>query len=69
MFAVAIPFFVVYLRNPKHWWALIPGGITAVIGLSFLIAEAVAQYVLPVVLIIAGAVILLRHLGRRETAE
>jgi threonine/homoserine/homoserine lactone efflux protein len=40
MFAIAIPFFVVYARDTKQWWALIPGGIMVVIGLSFLVAEA-----------------------------
>lgn len=69
MFAVAIPFFVVYLNNPQLWWALIPGGITALIGLSFLLVEAVAQYVVPILLIIAGAGILVRHLMRSKPSE
>ena len=66
MFAIAIPFFVVYARNPQQWWALIPGGILAVIGLSFLIAEAAVQYVAPAVLVIAGVWILVRMFTRRE---
>ena len=49
LLAVSIPFFVVTVRNPKQWWPLIPGGITAIIGLSFLIAESVAQYVLSLI--------------------
>ena len=69
MFAVALPFFVVYLGNTRQWWALIPGGITAVIGLSFLIAESVAQFIVPIVLIVVGAGILLRQVGRREPSE
>lgn len=33
MFAIALPFFFIYLRSPeKRWWALIPAGITATIG-------------------------------------
>jgi hypothetical protein len=64
LFAVAIPFFVVFARSPRQWWPLIPGGITAAVALSFLIAEAVAQYIVPVVLIIAGAWILVRQMGR-----
>ena len=66
MFAIAIPFFGVYARNTQQWWALIPGGILAVIGLSFLIAEAAVQYVAPAVLVIAGVWILVRMFTRRE---
>lgn len=66
MFAIAIPFFVVYVRNTKQWWALIPGGIMAVIGLSFLIAEAAVQYVAPVALVIVGVWILVRQFARKE---
>lgn len=66
LFAIAIPFFVVYARDSKQWWALIPGGITGVIGLSFLIAKDVAQYIAPAVLIIAGAWVLVRQLTRKD---
>jgi hypothetical protein len=54
MFAIAIPFFVVFARNSENRWALIPGGIMAIIGFSFMIAESAVQYVTPVVLIIVG---------------
>lgn len=64
MLAIAIPFFVVYARNTEHWWALIPGGIMAFIGLAFLIAETTLQYVGPVVLILAGVWILARQFMR-----
>ncbi|MCP4420337.1 MAG: hypothetical protein GY805_27340 [Chloroflexi bacterium] len=66
MFAVAIPFFVVYGRNSQQWWALIPGGIMTVIGLSFLIAEAAAGYIVPAVLILAGIWILVRQRTHSE---
>ena len=66
LFAVAIPFFVVYARDSKRWWALIPGGITAIVGLSFLIAENAAQYIAPAVLIIAGAWVVIRTFTRKE---
>jgi hypothetical protein len=66
MFAIAIPFFVVYARNSKNWWALIPGGVMAIIGLAFLLAEAAAQYVLPALFIIAGIWVLARQFMRKE---
>ncbi len=67
MFAIAIPFFVVYGRNPRQWWPLIPGGIMAIIGASFLIAEAMVGYVIPVVMILAGILILLRQIRHQES--
>jgi hypothetical protein len=66
LFAIAIPFFVVYARDPKQWWPLIPGGILAVIGLSFLVAEAAVQYIGPAVLVLVGVWILVRVFTRRE---
>lgn len=69
MFAIAIPFFVVYAHNTKQWWALIPGGIMTIIGLSFLVAEGMFQYVFAVVLIAAGIWILVRQLTRQEQTE
>ncbi len=65
MFVIAIPFFVVYIRNPKQWWPLIPGGIMAAIGLSFLMVEAF-QYVFPAVVILVGFWILVRSFTRKE---
>ena len=65
MFVIAIPFFVVYIRNPKQWWPLIPGGIMAAIGLSFLMVEAF-QYVFPVLVILVGFLILIRSFTRKE---
>lgn len=69
MFAIAIPFFVVYTSNPQEWWPLIPGGIMAVIGLSFLIAEAAVQYVLPAVLIVAGIWMVVRQFFYSEPTD
>jgi hypothetical protein len=67
LFAVSIPFFVVYVRDTQKWWPLIPGGITAIVGLSFLIAEAAVQFVVPAALIIAGIWVLYRQFTQRET--
>ena len=44
-FAIAIPFFVGYAIDTKRWWALIPSGVSTMIGLSFLIAENIAKYI------------------------
>lgn len=66
LIAIAIPFFVVYARDTKKWWALIPGGITAIVGLSFLIAEAAVQFVVPGLLIIAGVWVLFRQFRNKE---
>ena len=68
MFAIAIPFFFVYFRNRKLWWALIPAGILAVIGVAFLIAEAAFAYIGALVLILVGGWMLLRAFTRKEPA-
>ncbi len=65
MFAIAIPFLFVYARDPRQWWPLIPGGILAVIGASFLVAGAAVEYILPAGLLLAGVVILARQFIRR----
>jgi hypothetical protein len=61
MFAVALPFWVVYVRDREQWWALIPGGIMTVIGASLLLAEQLFRYLLPVAIIAAGLWILVRQ--------
>lgn len=66
LLAIAIPFFVVFLRNTKNWWALIPGGILAIVGLSFLIAEASVEYIFAAVLIVAGILIVVRQFTKAE---
>ncbi len=61
LFAIALPFLLVYARNPSEWWSLIPGGILSTIGLIFLIAESSAQFVGPAALILVGAWIMFRQ--------
>ncbi|MFC2029206.1 hypothetical protein ACFLWA_00580 [Chloroflexota bacterium] len=66
LIAISIPFFVVYLRDRRLWWALIPGGILAVIGVSFLFAENALGYIGALVLILVGVGILVRGFTRKD---
>jgi hypothetical protein len=68
LLAIALPFFVVYVRNRRYWWALIPGGILAVIGLIFLIAQAAFAYIGALILVFVGGALLVRAFARREPA-
>jgi len=63
MFAIAFPFFIVYLLNRTNWWALIPAGILSVIGAGIMVASF--QFILPIVLIGVGVAILFIQFGRK----
>jgi hypothetical protein len=70
--AVAIPFFVIYVRDHRQWWALIPGGVLGVLGMSFgtwlpwhsvrlsLIGGSAVEYSAVLLLLVAGVWILVR---------
>ncbi|MBN2043571.1 MAG: hypothetical protein JW757_01020 [Anaerolineales bacterium] len=67
MFAIAIPFFVVFLNNRKqNRWALIPGGILGVIGLGFFAGTNLAKYIIPAVLILFGGWVLVSSFTKKE---
>jgi len=66
MFAIAIPFFFVYFRDRRKWWALIPAGVLSVIGIAFLIAEAAFEYIGALVLVVVGGGILVSVFTRKE---
>ncbi len=69
MFAIAAPFLYVYSKDTRNnWWALIPGGITGLIGLG--LATAMLWEILPVLLILAGIYLLVRNtrIGKKKTA-
>ena len=40
LFAVALPFYVLYFRSEQNWWAIIPAGITSILGVIAGIAIA-----------------------------
>lgn len=69
MFAIAAPFFVVYVRNRSQWWSLIPGGIMAAIGLGFLIAANAFAVLGALALIGLGLWSLVRGFRRKEPAS
>jgi len=64
LLAIALPFLVTFLRDRSQWWALIPGGITAFIGLSFLVAQVAVEYIGAIVLILIGVGMLVRVFTR-----
>lgn len=67
-FAMALPFFYIYLRAPKdRWWALIPGGILASVSVGFLVAGLVA--LIPILMIAIGAYLLARQVIFRRQLE
>jgi hypothetical protein len=57
------------VRNTKNWWALIPGGILAAIGLGLGIAEASVEYLLAAGLILAGFIVVIRQFTRKPEPE
>jgi hypothetical protein len=67
MFAIAAPFLFVYARNTRNWWALIPGGIMAIIGIAFLLTVDIGRYIGPGVLILVGVWVLFRAFIRPST--
>jgi hypothetical protein len=60
MLAIAIPFFFVYILNRENRWALIPGGITGVMGLGFLFGTDFGKYLTPAILVLTGIWLLVR---------
>jgi hypothetical protein len=55
LFAVALPFFVVFLSNREYWWALIPAGVLAMLGLVFLFIGAVGGELFGAIILFAIA--------------
>lgn len=40
LFAVALPFFILYFRSAENWWAIIPAGAVTVVGIVATLAIA-----------------------------
>ncbi len=40
LFAVALPFFILYFRSMENWWAIIPAGALSVVGVIAAVAIA-----------------------------
>ena len=55
LLSIALPFFVVYMMNHQHWWALIPAGVLAVIALIVVIASNASEDFVPVLIMAAIA--------------
>jgi hypothetical protein len=69
MFSIALPFLIVYLRNPKEWWPLIPGGVMGLIGMAFLLTERSTRIVAPILVIAVGVLIIIRQFMRQAPTE
>ncbi|MFQ5942467.1 MAG: hypothetical protein ACE5JF_02830 [Anaerolineales bacterium] len=69
LFAVALPFFVVFVRNTEQFWGLIVGGILSLASFSLLIAPDLFEFILPAILILVGGGILVRQITQRERSQ
>lgn len=58
LLSIALPFFVVYATDTSRWWPLIPGGVLAMMGVIFLMTGELLGFVVPILIIIAGVLVL-----------
>jgi hypothetical protein len=70
MFAIAAPFFLVYLMNSEQWWALIPAGIMTAIGILIMAGQVISSGVFwAVLLILLGLFFIYRALRRDQSGS
>jgi hypothetical protein len=55
MFAIGLPFLVIFLANRKQWWALIPGFVMIVIGVIIILGTQAREELIPVLVMFAIA--------------
>lgn len=70
MFAIAAPFFFLFIRNPRQWYWLIPGGVMGLVGAGLLVGRFLylLAYILPGFMILGGIALLFSR-GHQEKPE
>ena len=65
LWGIAAVFAVLYLRDRSQFWPLIPAGVLAVVGFGVSPLATSASFLFPALLIVAGALLVVRTLFRR----
>lgn len=66
---LALPFLATFARKPERRWALLVGGVFALMGIAFLSFTAIAGTLAPLVLIFAGLALVIDSLVRKGSAN
>lgn len=67
LWAIALPFLVVYLWNRQNWWALIPAGVLGAIGVIPLLSYSTqGEWLAAAVLLVIGLPFLVVYLLNRK---
>lgn len=65
LWGIALLFAVIFVTNRQNQWALVPAGVLAVVGFGISPVASTVWVVLPVALIVFGALVIVRTLWRR----
>jgi hypothetical protein len=57
LLAPAIPFLAIPVYDRRQWWALVLGGLCALGGIALLVTTAAFSFMVPVALVVAGALV------------